>query len=774
MRNRKNIALYVAMIENEFSYAICEGALLGAKEIDANLFILPGGIIDAKYDDVDANCYRYQYNTLYSCVKSKSVDAVIIEYGTITSFLDAKGKREFLKQFGDVPVILLAGEEEGYSSICVDNKAGLNEAVLHLIDQHHCSRIGFVSGPIETSQDARERLEVFCDTMKSRGLPVEEDWIVYGNFSEFSEEIVEQLIVKHPDIEAIVFANDQMAMGGYNVMKKLNLEPGKDILVTGFDDSPTAMLLEPHLTTVKADTKEVAYRAVLECLNVMDGKEVHQLVKSRLVVRESCGCGDMTVVDKAVDIMMEKMRADMVKKLADDMFDKYFNIYFESSETLRMKKIVEDYFDYFIHLVKEDGSLEMDEQEFLNAYLKFSQTYLSGYIDLNQFLSIGYILHGYLNSQIKEEKGRLLLLEAMSTANQELMTFITKQKMVSDEKSKVFEIVLTNITRDMLQFSKEERKKYETVISKLRRMGFASGYIFTYGQGICHSREDEWISPEKLYVKAYHNNEEVHLYKGKEKRIKADAVFSSKLMPDDRRFDMLVMPLFSGEEQYGLLLTESGLEHFRYASQIACQVSVSIEVIEILKKQSAIKRELERNLAKTVANNKVLDEMSRSDPLTGISNRRGFLDTVKGIMEDEKNYGRKAIAIYADMDNLKIINDEFGHDEGDFSLKTIARALSESFRQSDVVGRMGGDEFAAFAIISQEHFAETIKERIHSVLQDMNNNCDKPYYVNMSVGTCEFIIGKDSNLDHILNEADTNLYKEKKHKKKVVYKYKVN
>lgn len=101
MKKRKNIALFVAMIENEFSYAVCEGALMGAKEIDANLFILPAGIIDARYDDIDANCYRYQYNTLFSCVDSQSIDAIIIEYGTITSFLDAKRKKEFLEQMGD-------------------------------------------------------------------------------------------------------------------------------------------------------------------------------------------------------------------------------------------------------------------------------------------------------------------------------------------------------------------------------------------------------------------------------------------------------------------------------------------------------------------------------------------------------------------------------------------------------------------------------------------------------------------------------------------------
>lgn len=768
MKKRKNIALFVAMIENEFSYAVCEGALMGAKEIDANLFILPAGIIDARYDDTDANCYRYQYNTLFSCVDSQSIDAIIIEYGTITSFLDAKRKKEFLEQMGDIPVILLAGEEEGYSSILVDNKAGLNQAICHLIDCHHCTKIGFVSGPM-TSLDAVERLEVFKETMHSKGLEASEDWIVYGNFSQFSEQVVEELITRHPDMEAIVCANDQMASGAYNAMRKMNLEPGKDIYITGFDDSPTAMLLEPHLTSVKADTKEMAYLAVLECRNIIAGKNVHKYVKSRLIVRDSCGCNDLQDSQQEQVCEVGQYDDDFVKWLSNDTFSRYFNNFFENSQTLLMRKLLDEYFEYYFHLVDENGILQLDEAEFTREYIKFSKVYKDEYIDLNMFFSVNYMLYGYVSEQIKSEAERLRLLDRMSVANQKLLTAVTKQKMVSDEKVKIFEIVLTNITRDMLQFSSSEQKKYASVISKFQSMDFASGYIFTYGKAFTHTSGDKWKQPDTLYIKAYHDKEEVHLFDGKQRELPLQSVFSSEIMPKDRRCDMLVMPLFSGEEQYGIMLTESGLDDFRYASQIACQVSVSIEVIEIMKKQNAIKQELEKNLAKMEENNRVLDAMSHQDPLTGIANRRGFLDTVKKIMDDKNNYGKKAIAVYADMDNLKIVNDEFGHDEGDYSLKTIARALTRAFRQSDVVARMGGDEFAAFAIVSHDNFEKTLKERIHGILEKMNEN-DKPYYVNMSVGTCEFVIEENSNLDHILNAADMDLYKEKKNKKKVIYK----
>lgn len=771
MGKRMNIALFVAMLENEFSYAVCEGAFLGAKEIDANLFILPAGIQNAVYDDYDSNCYRYQYNTLYSCAKSKGFDAIIIEYGTVASFLGEEQKKEFLASLkGDTPIILLAGEAEGYSSVGINNRAGLEQAILHLIEEHGCKRIGFLSGPVDTSQDAKERYDVYKKTMESKGLDAGESWIAYGNFSEFSEEVVDELIERHPDIQAIVCANDQMAIGAYNTIEKRGLKPGKDILLTGFDNSPAAMLLEPHLTTVKADTKELAYRAVMECANVVKNKEVHEYVNSQLVINHSCGCGDRSSVEDDGAMMINEVKSGNIDALAEKMFDRYFNFFFESERTRQIKEIVKDYFRYFFNMLGEDGRLHMDASEFLGEYEKLYQTYTEGYIDLNHFLSVGFIMQDCLDSMLTDIQDKLMLSRTMTIANQNLMVSIMKQKLVADEQSKIFEIVLTNITRDMMQFSREEKKKYQSVLNKFKRMDAPSGFVFTYAEGITHKEDDEWVKPDKLYAKAYYNNEDMHLYEGLECPVDFDDIFTSKFVPNDRRFDMLVSPLYSGEEQYGMMLLETGLDKFRYASQLACQISVSIEVLEIIKKQNALKQELEKNLAQTVANNKILDEMSRSDPLTGISNRRGFLDRVKTIMESEVYQGKRAIAVYADMDNLKIVNDEFGHDDGDFALKTIGKALVESFRQSDVVARMGGDEFAAFALVVGDNFSEMIKERIRDSLKRMNDTSGKMYYVNMSIGTYEFVIGEETNIDQILNKADAALYQEKKNKVKVIYK----
>lgn len=768
MKQRKNIALYIALLENEFSDAICEGAVIGAKEADVNLFVMPAGIVNAKYNDREANAYRYQYNVLYNGVDTKDLDAIIIEYGTISSFLDDEQQKYFLKQFGDVPVILLAGGQEGYSSICVDNQAGLRETIRHLITVHKAERIGFLSGP-KSSQDAKERLAVYRSVMKEIGQEDVEDWVAYGNFSEYVEDEVEALILKHPDIEAIVCANDRMAMAVYAVAERMGKKIGKDLFVTGFDDSPTALMLEPHLTSVKADTKELAYLAVMEAVKLSRGEEIHRTVKTRAVLRESCGCGNQE--NKIVtDSDSETVTEEFVARLSEQVYATYFNNYFDNKETQRMRAIVDRYFDFCCHMVDEQGQLHIDHDEYEAEFLKFTETYQKGYINLNQLLDADGVAYNFVFHRISDEKQRLRLLDERSYVIQEFLAVATRKRAKENERGKLFATTLTNVTRDMLQFSNAEKKKYETVLTKMQRLGFASCYLYTYGRGgITHDESEEWVRPKHIYVRGYYNKDEMHLYSGKERSLKAASVFCNEILPDDRRLEVLVVPLFSGREQFGFMVTESAFEDYSYASQIACQLSVSIDVLEIIKKQNEIKKELEISLAQVKESNKVLDEMSHSDPLTGIYNRRGFVSAVQKILNAPENYAATAMAIYADMDNLKIVNDEFGHDDGDFSLRTIAQALKDSFRKSDVIARMGGDEFAVFAITNGENCAGLIRNRIQSKLKELNKN-DKAYYVNMSIGVYEFKIHPEVDINEILSLADEDLYKEKTTKLKVVYK----
>ena len=119
------------------------------------------------------------------------------------------------------------------------------------------------------------------------------------------------------------------------------------------------------------------------------------------------------------------------------------------------------------------------------------------------------------------------------------------------------------------------------------------------------------------------------------------------------------------------------------------------------------------------------------------------------------------------MNNLKIVNDRYGHDEGDFSIKKISEILTEVVGENGIVGRLGGDEFAFVMLRKDEG---NIIEKIYARFQSYNETSPKDYTITVSGGT--YIIQPDSQttLKEALTHADEMLYEEKKHRVKKVAK----
>ena len=301
MYNKKNFALFMAQPENEFSIQVLNGVSKATKEQNINLFVFPIGLIDGVYTDQEATQYRYQNNILEAFFHSKSLDGAIIEYGTMVSNIGEEQKKEFLAKIGDIPVILLSEDAPGFKSVGFDNRSGLVEIITHLIQDHKYKKIGYISGP-KDNQDAQERLQVWKDSMKENGIMPEDSYIRYGNFSEYSTDAVRSLLEEHPDVEAIVCANDDMAFAAYRVLEEMGLCPGKDIAVTGFDNVPNSKMCQVPLTTVQADASEMAYQAV-KALAQPNEKQLCRPVYTKMKKRRSCGCDMEFVYDDNGNLM---------------------------------------------------------------------------------------------------------------------------------------------------------------------------------------------------------------------------------------------------------------------------------------------------------------------------------------------------------------------------------------------------------------------------------------------------------------------------------------
>lgn len=151
------------------------------------------------------------------------------------------------------------------------------------------------------------------------------------------------------------------------------------------------------------------------------------------------------------------------------------------------------------------------------------------------------------------------------------------------------------------------------------------------------------------------------------------------------------------------------------------------------------------------------------DELTGLYNRRGFYYLAGQHIKLVKRYKEDLLLILADLDNMKFINDNFGHLEGDAALRTVAKILKNTFRSTDIISRLDGDEFTVIAFGASEQAAEVIKDRLQRNL-DTYNHKNGHYHLSLSMGTVHYTPREDMTLEELIARADQNLYDDKRGK----------
>ena len=165
---------------------------------------------------------------------------------------------------------------------------------------------------------------------------------------------------------------------------------------------------------------------------------------------------------------------------------------------------------------------------------------------------------------------------------------------------------------------------------------------------------------------------------------------------------------------------------------------------------------------------KRLERMSEMDSLTGVYNRYGYENRVHALFEDAKEQSKDFLVIMGDLDCLKMINDTYGHGEGDNAIRIIAKAFQNSFTEDEICARIGGDEFIMFGIGDfDEAKLKTYPERINEYLNHYNSNSSKPYIIGISIGMYCAKVPQDAELKEWLDKADENMYADKKSKNKV-------
>jgi len=190
---------------------------------------------------------------------------------------------------------------------------------------------------------------------------------------------------------------------------------------------------------------------------------------------------------------------------------------------------------------------------------------------------------------------------------------------------------------------------------------------------------------------------------------------------------------------------------------------------------SPVKNADARTVAVTVVSKDVNDlksmeeklrNLTLTDDLTGLYNRRGFFTMVESLLKLARRYKRSVFLLYADMDGLKEINDVLGHHEGDQAIIDTANIIKATFRETDIVARIGGDEFVVIPIADKREDAEIVAARFKERVMAHNNISGRAYKLSISAGMSCYDPNDPQSIDDLLTQAEKLMYEEKMLKQK--------
>ena len=160
-----------------------------------------------------------------------------------------------------------------------------------------------------------------------------------------------------------------------------------------------------------------------------------------------------------------------------------------------------------------------------------------------------------------------------------------------------------------------------------------------------------------------------------------------------------------------------------------------------------------------------LRALSLTDELTGLYNRRGFFTLVVQLLKLSRRQKRGLFILYADLDNLKGINDTLGHQQGDQALLDTANLFRATYRESDIVARIGGDEFVVVPVGSAGDKIEIISSRLRKNVEHHNEKGNRKYKLSVSLGLAYYDPENPCSVDELLLRAERLMYEQKKNKR---------
>ncbi len=613
------------------------------KEIGYKLLVF-NSFVDYFLDSTPQNPTR----AIFRIINYDILDGIII----LSETMKSQGVIEeivSIARLRNIPVASILTPVDGCYNIVFDFKENFKKIIDHIIEEHNCKRIYFMSG-IKGNDFAEDRLSCYRESMAEHGLEVDERGIGYGDFwDQPTYEAMDKWFKddKLPKPDAIVCANDSMAIAVCLKLSEYGYKVPDDIIVTGHDGIEAEKCHSPRLTTAITNIAGASIRAVDVIDEILNGGKpsMNEVVPSTLILSESCGC----------------------RKISDHDLNQKVS---ELSATIASQAGFENHLNMMAMSLSEDNDFDT------------FRTHLAEYMD----------------SSWSHAAWICMAPDSMNP-----------RPLTADELA------------DDTTYEPPETRFFE---------GDKLINVMSWENGVGYSPVSVTFDRTEILP---------------------------NLMEKLEKHDMIFFcPIYFRNAPQGYIGLCSTLENypFKFTQTFMSYLNM---ILEVMKQKLFINSAVSQ-----------LKSMYILDFMTSLYNRRGFYSKIKPRLENCISLKYDLMVVSVDMDGLKTINDNYGHSEGDHAIRKLSNLLCQCADDNTIVARFGGDEFVVAGVCPDgEKTAKKFKSALKRKLDAYNEISDKPYKIAASVGVSITKPDENTNLDELIELADSIMYRQKESRKKL-------
>jgi sigma-B regulation protein RsbU (phosphoserine phosphatase) len=292
-KNRPTIGFIIPEVGTQVNSQIWAGAVDAARALDVNLIGFAG------YELQRPDAFKAQGNVIYDLICTENVVGLVLWTNALSNYAGPEAARKLYERFPAVPMVeleVLTSLTENYSY------RAMGALIRHLIERHAYRQIAFIRGPAG-HQEAEHRYQAYRDILQTAQLPADPERVVLADdwFEPSGKKAIQILLdQRHATFDAVVAANDLLAMGAIQELQERSIRVPNNVAVAGFDDIIDAQYYAPPLTTVRYPLSEMGWQAIEALASEIAG-EIFERSPSlvQLRIRQSCGCLPSSVTQAA-------------------------------------------------------------------------------------------------------------------------------------------------------------------------------------------------------------------------------------------------------------------------------------------------------------------------------------------------------------------------------------------------------------------------------------------------------------------------------------------